>query len=102
MYNFLKLYILDFGGKKIFDGYIICINFFQEILIKIKNINEEFYGMILSGLYIVLVNGIIGYSIGEVIVLDLDVEQMYSIFIKGFNFDFIKVIYLFILVKIFK
>lgn len=58
--------------------------------------------MILSGLYIVLVNGIIGYSIGEVIVLDLDVEQTYIIFIKGFNFDFIKVIYLFILVKIFK
>lgn len=58
--------------------------------------------MILSGLYIVLVNGIVGYSIGEVIVLDLDVEQIYIIFIKGFNLDFIKVIYLFILVKIFK
>lgn len=58
--------------------------------------------MILSGLYIVLVNGIIGCSIGEVIVLDLDVEQTYSIFFKGFNFDFIKVIYFFILVNVFK
>lgn len=58
--------------------------------------------MILSGLYIVLVNGIIGYSIGEVIVLDLDVEQIYIIFFKGFNFDFIKVIYFFILVNVFK
>lgn len=102
MYNFSKLYISDFGGKKTSDGHIKCINSFQEISIKIKNINEEPYGMTLSGSHTVLANGTAGYSIGEVTVLDPDVEQTHSISIKGPNSDFIKAIYLSIPVKIFK
>lgn len=77
-------------------------NSFQEISIKIKNINEEPYGMTLSGSHTVLANGTAGYSIGEVTVLDLDVEQTHIISLKGPNSDFIKAIYLPISVYIFK
>lgn len=91
-----------FGGKKSFDGHITCINSFQEISIKIKNINEEPYGMTLSGSHTVLANGTAGYSIGEVTVLDPDVEQTHVISLKGPNSDFIKAIYLSTPVKIFK
>lgn len=91
------------GGKKLsMDMHITCINSFQEISIKIKNINEEPYGMTLSGSHTVLANGTTGYSIGEVTVLDPDVEQTHIISIKGPNSDFIKAIYLSIPVKIFK
>lgn len=77
-------------------------NSFQEISIKIKNINEEPYGMTLSGSHTVLANGTAGYSIGEVTILDPDVEQTHIISIKGPNSDFIKAIYLPISVNIFK
>lgn len=58
--------------------------------------------MTLSGSHTVLANGTAGYSIGEVTVLDPDVEQTHIISIKGPNSDFIKAIYLPIPVNIFK
>lgn len=106
MYKFSTLdYLLAYYQilrKKPFDGRITCINSFQEISIKIKNINEEPYGMTLSGSHTVLANGTAGYIIGEITVLDPDVEQTHIITIKGPNSDFIKAIYLPIPVNIFK
>lgn len=88
--------------KNLFSWHIRCINSIQELSIKIKNINERPYGMTLSGSHTVLANGTAGYSIGEVTVLDPDVEQTHVISIKGPNSDFIKAIYLPIPVNLFK